>query len=53
MGKEWNRYPQQEEATNDDDTSIPYHLWDSRLTKKWTGDELLKPHNYAAGRVFV
>jgi hypothetical protein len=28
------------------DAVIPYHLWDSRLTRLWAGNELLKPHTY-------
>jgi hypothetical protein len=31
---------EQEEATEHDDAMIPYHLWDSRLTRLWDGDVL-------------
>jgi hypothetical protein len=46
QGKEDKRDTQQEEATKEDDVVIPYHLWDSRLTRLWAGDELLNPHKY-------
>jgi hypothetical protein len=32
-GKPW--YAQEQDATKDDDAEIPYHLWNSRLTKLW------------------
>jgi hypothetical protein len=32
---------QEEEATKDDDTEIPYHLWNYRLTRLWEYDTLL------------
>jgi hypothetical protein len=31
---------QDEEATKDDDAEIPYHLWNSRLTRLWDSDVL-------------
>jgi hypothetical protein len=31
---------EQEEDTKNDDAVIPYHLWDSRLTRLWDGDVL-------------
>jgi hypothetical protein len=33
---------QEQEATKDDDAEIPYHLWNSRLTKLWDS-QLLPP----------
>jgi hypothetical protein len=50
LGKEWKRDTQQQECTKDDDAAIPYHLWDSRLTRLWAGNELLNPHNYGMPR---
>jgi hypothetical protein len=37
---------EQEEATKHDDAVIPYHLWDSRLTRLWDG-EVLPPSDVA------
>jgi hypothetical protein len=37
VGKE---VTEQEEATKNDDAVIPYHLWDSRLTRLWDGNVL-------------
>jgi hypothetical protein len=31
---------QEEEATKDDDSKIPYHLWNYRLTRLWDSDIL-------------
>jgi hypothetical protein len=31
---------QEEEANKDDDAEIPYHLWNSRLTRLWDSDVL-------------
>jgi hypothetical protein len=31
---------QEEEATKDDDAEIPYHLWNSRVTRLWDSDFL-------------
>jgi hypothetical protein len=44
LRKEGNRDSQQEETTKDDDVTIPYHLWYSRLTILWAGNGLIKPH---------
>jgi hypothetical protein len=48
LGKE---VTEQEEATTHDDAVIPYHLWDSRLTRLWDGDVLPPPDVAKAAEV--
>jgi hypothetical protein len=40
LGLLGNTLMEQEEANAHDDAGIPYHLWDSRLTRLWDGDVL-------------
>jgi hypothetical protein len=46
LGKEGKCDTRQEEATKDDDSIIPYNLWDSRLTRLRSEDAMLKLQDY-------